>query len=288
MPFLKKRGPFESSRVLFLPVGDLAPNPHQPRTRFDPEGPGELAQSIREVGILQPLSVRRTPQGGYELISGERRLRAARLAGLREVPCILVRADDLSSSLLALVENLQRRDLDFWEEALALRQLIDQFHLSQEEAAQRVGMSQSAVANKLRLLKLTTGQLERLRRGGLTERHARALLRLPEASLRDKALDRILARGMTVAQAEHYIESLLPPAQPRRRPLILVKDVRLFLNTLTKSLDLMHHSGIQAQYGRQDTADAILLTIRIPRAQAQRQAGSGCAGMLCGPKDSAG
>lgn len=263
--FRKKEGLFETGKVLYLPVDSLRPNPNQPRTQFSSESLEELAHSIEEHGILQPLSVRRSGSG-YELVSGERRLRAAKLAGLKEVPCISVLVDDTASSLLALVENLQRRDLDFLEEALALDKLIRTYHLSQEEAARRIGKSQSAVANKLRLLKLSPETLELLRQNGLTERHARALLRLDSDKARLSALHYIIANHLTVAKTEDYIESLLSPKPKKRRPTYLIKDVRFFLNTVTKGLTVMKGAGIDAQCGRQETEDAILLTIRIPKA----------------------
>ena len=262
--FHRREGLFASGRVLWLPADALKPNPDQPRQYFAPEGLEELAESIKVHGILQPLSVRRT-DGGYVLVSGERRLRAARLAGLREVPCIVVEVDEVSSSLLALVENLQRRDLDFWEEALALDQLIHTYSLSQEEAARRIGKSQSAVANKLRLLKLSPAALQRLRDAGLSERHARALLRLDGEEAQLSALDHIIAQGLNVAQTDAYIDALLSPKARPKKPTYLIKDVRLFLNTVTKGLALMQGAGIQAQCGRQETEDAILLTIRIPK-----------------------
>ena len=179
MRFLTKKGLYDSGRVLFLPVEDIAPNPGQPRTQFSQPELEELAGSIRALGLLQPLTVRRG-EGGWELVAGERRLRAAKLAGLQQVPCLSVQADGQTSSLFALVENLQRRDLDFWEEALALRRLQGDFALSQEELARRLGKSQSAIANKLRLLKLPQEVLSALRDAGCTERHARSLLRLPD------------------------------------------------------------------------------------------------------------
>ena len=177
MPLLRRKGLYETGRVIYLHPDVLHPNPNQPRKRFSPDGLEELAASIREHGVLQPLTVRKV-DGSFELVSGERRLRAARMAGLSEVPCIVIDVDGVCSSLLALVENLQRRDLDFLEEAMALDRLIHTYDLSQEEAARRIGKSQSAVANKLRLLKLSPRLLDRLRQNGLTERHARALLRL--------------------------------------------------------------------------------------------------------------
>ena len=266
---LKKKGIFESTRVQFLPVAVIAPNPGQPRRIFAREGLEELAASIREYGILQPLSVRRGPGDGYELISGERRLRAARLAGLREVPCILVSVDSEGSSLLALVENLQRRDLDFVEEAAALAKLIRTYRLSQEEAARKIGKSQSAVANKLRLLRLSPDVLTLLREHGLTERHARALLRLERPDQQAAAARHIVEQGLTVARTEQYVESLLrQPDQQAKRPTFVIKDVRLFLNTVTRGLSMMKTAGVHADCKRQETADSILLTIRIPK-QAQ-------------------
>ncbi len=262
--FRRREGLFESGRVLWLRTEELRPNPDQPRQHFAQEGLEELAESIKAHGILQPLSVRRTP-AGFVLVSGERRLRAARLAGLQEVPCIVVEVDDAASSLLALVENLQRRDLDFWEEAQALDKLIRTYHLSQEEAARRIGKSQSAVANKLRLLKLPPPLLERLRAAGLTERHARALLRLEDDDARSAALDHIIAAGLTVAQTEAYIDALLSPASQKRRPTYLIRDVRLFLNTVSRAMKMMQGAGVPAQCDRQDTEDAVLLTIRIPK-----------------------
>ena len=266
MGFLRRKGLFESSRVQFLPAEAIVPNPNQPRQEFDPEGLQELADSIREVGILQPLSVRR--QGSsYELVSGERRLRAARLCGLREVPCILLSVDEERSSLLALVENLQRRDLDFWEEAVALDKLIRTFHLSQEEAARRLGRSQPAVANKLRLLRLSPECLLRLRAGGLTERHARALLRLEGEATRLSALEEIIGKGLNVAQTDAYVESLLsPPDKPaKKKPTYIIKDVRLFLNTVNRGLSMMKSAGVAATCHRDETEQDILLTIKIPK-----------------------
>lgn len=233
----------------------------------------ELSASIKEHGVLQPLSVRRLPGSRYELISGERRLRAAKLAGLENVPCILVNADDLESSLLALIENLQRRDLDFIEEASALQTLISTYHLSQEEAARRVGKSQSAVANKLRLLRLAPDLLDQLRREGLTERHGRALLRLDEEQ-RETAVAHILEHQLNVAQTDAYIDQLLTaaptesaPAKPRSRPTIYIRDVRLFLNTVRRGLDTMQRSGLDSQCSKEETEEHITLTITIPKSK---------------------
>lgn len=267
MPFLRKKGLFESGRVQFLPVDSIAPNPNQPRKEFSPEGLKELADSIVRHGILQPLSVRRREEGGWELISGERRLRAARLAGLREVPCLAVTADTAQSSLLALIENVQRRDLDFWEEAVALQALLEATHLSQEALAKQIGKSQSAVANKLRLLKLSPAALQTLRQAGLTERHARALLPLTDPATQEEAARHVAKEGLTVARTEAYVAALLSPAPQRKKPTIIIRDVRLFLNTIQRGLQLMQTAGVAADCQRKDTDDAILLTIHIPHGQ---------------------
>ena len=257
------------TQVHWLPVEQIAPNPHQPRREFAPGPLAELAESIRRHGIIQPLSVRRRDDG-WELIAGERRLRAAKLAGLKELPCLIAQVGEEDSALLALMENLQRRYLNYMEEAAAIAQLVQRWGLSQEEAARKLGKSQSAVANKLRLLRLPGTVVELLQQGDLSERHARALLRLADEEEQLAAAKTIIARGLNVAQTEEYIESLLRKIQvtpPHRRPTFILKDVRLFLNSLDRSLSLMRSAGVDAACGRQDTEDEILLTIRIPKAR---------------------
>lgn len=266
MPLLRRKGLYESNKALYLPAAVIAPNPDQPRRHFSREGLEELAASIKEHGVLQPLSVRRGSMG-FELISGERRLRAARMAGLTEVPCIVVSVDSKQSSLLALVENLQRRDLDFVEEASALARLIETYHLSQEEAARRIGKSQSAVANKLRLLRLPPEALALLREHGCTERHARALLRLETPQAQLEAARYVAQQGLTVARTEQYVEDLLRQSdKPKKKPTFVIKDVRLFLNTVSRGLSLMKNAGVNANCQRRETDDSILLTITIPKA----------------------
>ena len=252
--------------ILYLRTDELSPNPVQPRTECDDDSLSELAESTRGYGILNPRTVRRRA-GRYELVAGERRLRAAKLAGLREVPCLLLDVNMEDAGLIALVENLQRRDLNFLEEANGIRQLIRMFGMSQEEAARRLGKSQSAVANKLRLLKLPEDVLEALRDNGLTERHGRALLRLPDAESQRAALRRILEKDMSVAAAERYVDELLAgaPAEGEGRRTFLMKDVRLFLNSVSRSLDLMRQGGVEADMQRRETPDALILTISIPK-----------------------
>lgn len=269
MQALRTRPGQKRGGILFLRPDDIAPNPVQPRRHFDEAALQELSESIKSYGVLNPLTVRMR-SGRYELVAGERRLRAARLAGLREVPCLLLDVNLEDAGLIALVENLQRKDLDFLEEAEGLRQLIRRFGMSQEEAARRIGKSQSAVANKLRLLKLPQDVLETLRQSGLSERHGRALLRLTTADEQRAALDVILEQGMTVAAAEAYIDALLeapdpPPERKESRRSFVLKDVRVFLNSLNRNLALMKQGGIDAGVQRQETDEALILTISIPK-----------------------
>ena len=273
---------WEKNRVIYIKSGEIIPNPAQPRKSFEPNGLKELANSIRELGILQPLTVRKS-NGGYELVAGERRLRASRMAGLSEVPCIVTEADEQRSSLIALVENLQRRDLDFFEEAEGIKRLIDLYGLSQEEASRRLGKSQPAVANKLRILRFDEQTRDIMRNGNLTERHARALLRVEKPESRREVLELIIERGLNVAQTEAYIDDLLtqkpariiPIAQPpqkNERPTkihYIVKDVRLFLNTVERAVDVMRGAGVAADMEKEELDDEIILKISIPRKKAK-------------------
>lgn len=281
MQALKSQTALRRGGIVYLRTDELTPNPVQPRKRFDDESLEELSGSIKSYGILNPLTVR-LRCGKYELVAGERRLRAAKLAGLEEVPCILIDVNMEEASLIALVENLQRRDLDFIEEALGISQLIRMFGMSQEEAARRIGKSQSAVANKLRLLKLPSDVLESLRQNGLTERHGRALLRLPNPVAQRAALEYIVDNGLTVAATDAYIDALLSAPEeaeqkdeekPEKRRTFVLKDVRVFLNTLSRSIDLMKQGGIDAGIQREETDDSLILTISIPKARQPSQNG---------------
>lgn len=268
MQAVKRRAGIRHGEVVSVPVDDISPNPVQPRKVFKDADLMELSCSIAEYGILNPLTVR-LRSGKYELVAGERRLRAARLAGLGEVPCILLDVGLEEASLLALIENLQRRDLDFIEEANGISQLIRMFGMSQEEAARRLGKSQSAVANKLRLLRLPQDVLESLRSHGLTERHGRALLRLSDEEKQRSALEQIIKRDMTVAMTDSYIDALLEAEREQEKSeqkrTFIMKDVRVFVNTIMHGLDLMKQGGIAAGMKRQETENELILTISIPK-----------------------
>ena len=250
----------ETGRVMFLPARAIRPNPAQPRKIFREDAMSELADSIRQHGILQPLSVRRIGSG-YELIAGERRLRAAQIAGLTEIPCIVMTMDDRESGLAAMVENLQRQDLDFVEEARGISRLMGEWNMSQEQAARMLGKSQSAIANKLRLLRHSDAVLTALRENGLTERHGRALLKLPEEDEKLAAIDEIVRQGMSVARAEKYILELLEGQKKSPQRI----NVGAFLNSLNQSLARIQLSGISAVSERRETEDQIVLTITIPK-----------------------
>ena len=250
----------ETGRVVFLPTRSIRPNPAQPRKVFRPEALDELADSIRQHGILQPLSVRRRGNA-YELIAGERRLRAAELAGITDVPCIIMSMDDRESGMAAMVEHLQRQDLDFIEEAQGIRQLLTLHAMSQEQVARLLGKSQSAIANKLRILKHSESVLDALREAGLTERHARALLKLPSEEETLQAIREISRQGMSVARTEKYIETLLSQKEEKAPK----ANVGAFLNNLTQNLQKIQLSGIPAISERRETDSQIVLTITIPK-----------------------
>ncbi len=257
----------EKRPMIMVGVDKLLCTETQPRRYFDPAELANLCDSIRQNGILQPLTVRKTPNG-YFLISGERRLRAAKMAGFKKVPCVVVNTGEAAAAIMALVENLQRQDLHFLEEAVAIERLLRVYHLTQEDAAARLGMASSTVSNKLRLLHLTPWQRERIVAANLSERHARALLKLPPDQ-RDDLLLRIIAKPMTVAQTEQVIDAMLdketnaPQPQPCRKG--AVADVRLFANTISKAVTAIQRLGADAKSEKTETDGYIQYRITIPK-----------------------
>ncbi len=262
-----------AGQVEMIPIEDILPNPQQPRRTFDRIKLLELSQSIAENGILQPLVISER-EGRPVLVSGERRLRAAKLAGLHTVPCVRTEAEGMRQALLAMIENLQREDMNCFETAEGIERLIHTYGLTQEEAATRLGYSQSAVANKLRLLQLSHEERMVLIEGGLTERHARCLLRLKKPEERRWALTEILKKGMTVAQAEALVERMLVGKVARHgRVKPLIRDVRLFFNTLDHAVATMKKGGIAAECTRHETDAYIECIVRIPRSMAEKANG---------------
>jgi ParB family chromosome partitioning protein len=251
---------------------DILPNPMQPRRSFDAEAVARLAESIRLHGIIQPLCVRELepPSYGYGLIAGERRLRAAKLLGLERVPCIISAADGKRCAELAIVENLQREDLNMFEQAMAIGELMELHCLTQEKIAAELSCSQSYVANKLRLLKLTREDMELILSEGLTERHARTFLRIKDPEARGRAMRTVVRRRMNVAATEEYVDSLLSPKPPKGetaqgKTTVVLRDLRIFHNTLDKALDFIKKAGVPVETVRRDEGEHTEITIRLPR-----------------------
>lgn len=254
------------NKVIELSVDEISPNPHQPRRIFDECELKMLSESIRQNGILQPLTVRKNGTG-YELIAGERRLRAAKLAGFQSVPCILIDVTERNSAVLALVENIQRQSLSFFDEAVAIDRLIDFYGMTQEDAAIRLGKAQSTIANKLRLLKFSEPEKKLIVSAGLTERHARALLKLPEEALRIEAIDKIMRYNYNVERTEELVESILAADRAEkslRKRSIIFRDVRLFVNTINKAVETMKAAGIRADSKKTQNDEYIEYVVRIP------------------------
>lgn len=256
----------ETSRVVLVPIGKIKPNPRQPRRQFDHEALMGLAQSIAQNGILQPLTVRSLENGEYELVAGERRLRASLIAGFTHVPCIEVEMDDRQSAVMSLLENLQRENLNYFEEAEAIARLIESCGLTQDEIASRLGKKQSTIANKLRLLRLTANERNQILDAELTERHARALLRLDDQE-RQIALKQIIAKKLNVYETDRLVESMIFPTKEKKtgRTLPIIKDVRLFINTVTNAVNVMKKAGIDAEASSKEYDDYLEYTVRIPK-----------------------
>lgn len=255
-----------AGQIILIEQDIIVPNPNQPRLRFDFDELNGLAESIRNNGLLQPLTVRPAEDGKFELIAGERRLIAARMVGLSKIPCILMDIDDEKSALFSLIENIQRQNLGFFEEAIAINKLSKDFGLSREAISKKLGKAQSTIANKLRLLGLTEEEQQKIVKEGLTERHARALLRLDDSKLRLRALNIIADKHLTVAESERMITQMLCRKKNSRRiPLSSIRDVRLFVNTLNHAVDTIRRAGIDADSVKSETEEYIEYVVRIPK-----------------------
>ena len=238
----------EENRVVQIPISEIVPNPHQPRTEFDYNDISSLAESICQNGILQPLSVRKVDRG-YELIAGERRLRAAKLVQLRYVPCIILDISARTSAVLALVENIQRQDLSFFDEANAIEKLISYYGMTQEDAALKLSKAQSTIANKLRILKLSDEEKELITKFNLTEKHARALLRLGSKEERLEIINRVIKFNLNVERTEQAIDEYIGKAKDKesyRKRSKVFQNVKIFVNTINKAVETMKAAGIPA------------------------------------------
>ena len=262
-----------SKRLVEVNVASIHPNPYQPRATFDEESIAELAQSIQQVGLLQPLLVRKV-EDGYELVAGERRLRAVTSLGMEKVACIVQQdIQDESSAMMALIENLQREDLHYLEEAQCYQKLLETYGLTQEELANRLGKSQSSIANKLRLLKLSDEVKAAMTEKRLSERHARALLKLTDDKQRLDAVERIAEKGLSVKETEQMVEKTLNKAydekqdgaKPRPKLMRIVRDYRLFMNTINQAVNQLRESGMTVEVEQSDRADGVDIKISVTR-----------------------
>ena len=269
--FMKKNNHYKvrtESKIILIPQSEILPNPNQPRKRFNYDELEGLAQSIRANGIFQPLLVRTNENGKYELVAGERRLRAARLVGITKVPCILNDISESDSAVFAIIENLQRQNLDFFEEAEALATLVSDYRMSQDELCKKLGKAQSTLSNKLRLLKLSEEMRYKISRAGLSERHARALLSLEDEVQRARALSIIIDRHLTVNESETLIEQMLRKNEaPKRQILKGFKDIRIFINTLNNAVDTIRRAGIDADSVKTETDEYVEYIVRIPKLE---------------------
>ena len=250
-----------------MPIDEIVPNPFQPRKKFNEAALADLAASIGEFGIIQPLVVRQI-ENSFELVAGERRLRASKLAGLKEVPVVIKMLTDKETAEIAMIENLQREDLHFMEEAAGFAQLLENFGFTQEELAGRMSKSQSTIANKLRLLKLSEAVCQRIFDDKITERHARALLRLPSEALQLQALQLIADKSLNVRDTEALIQKMLDDTakgKEKKKVIGLVRDVRIFINTIDQMANQMKQSGFRVKVQQEQSEDSITIKMVIPK-----------------------
>ncbi len=241
--FLKKH--YDADAVVLLPLDIIAPNRNQPRKYFDPQSMEELKDSIKEYGVINPITVRRDG-GEYELVSGERRYRAAQMAGLYEIPAIIINADEKKSAILSLLENLQREDLTFFEVAESYRSLIREQGMTQTQVAEKVGKSQSSVSNKVRLLRLPARIKKLVREYDLTESHALALLQLTDEEQQVEAVRLIYRDNLNVAQTAALVRNMQKSKRGQKIHIPAMNDISLFKKSVEKSLDIIKQSGVEA------------------------------------------
>lgn len=267
---MKKEGE-DIQKIENIPVQMIKPNPYQPRKTFSQQSLEELAQSIKEFGLIQPITVRKTGVNGYELIAGERRLRATKLANLDYIPAVIITTDERDSAVLAMIENLQRENLHYLEEAAGYASLIEDHGFTQEELAKKLGKNQSTIANKLRVLKLPKEVKDLLIKHNLTERHARALLRLPDTELQLKIIDKIVEKGLNVKETENLISNVIEKIQQnnikksKKKMIRNYKDLRLFVNTIKNAVSMLKDYGVAPVFKEIDREDCIEIIVTIPK-----------------------
>lgn len=279
MVLLKER----ERRLVDIKIEDIAPNPNQPRKTFDEYELHKLSESIKQNGIIVPLSVRKTAEG-FELIAGERRLRAAKAAGLKKVPCVICGVSDQTSAVYSIIENLQRADLSVFEQAEGISRLISEFGLTHADAAERLGLAQSTLSNKLRVLRLDKTERERITAARLSERHARALIRIENAEQRGEILNKIIAESMTAKECEDYIEAIVNPERSvNKKPVRKsgIADFRIFSNSLNRLIDTMLAAGVNLSRRRQENRQYIEYRIRIEKPKETAEEDDGPQLKLC-------
>ena len=253
-------------QLLQISPDKISPCPFQSRLTYKRKDMEALIDSVKENGILQPLTATKTADG-YQLISGHRRLYAAKMLGLETVPIIVMDKTDEEIAVLCTVENLHREDLNFFEQAGAIKLLTEQLGLTQQQAGQRLSLSQSAIANKLKLLSIDEELQRQILKNNLTERHARAICRLPKEQ-QPKAVEYIIQHGLNVTQTDRYIEKLLSPPQKKNKPKICIKDIRIFTNSITKAVSVMKSAGFEPKLEQNETEEAVEYRITIPLKRA--------------------
>ena len=270
-----KEKPKTQSAVILIPVEQIIPNPNQPRKTFKDESLTELAESIRTFGVIQPIQVRTVDNELYELVSGERRLRASKLAGIQEIPAMEVTISDKDSAVIAIIENVQREDLSFFEEAESYRQLIKYYDMTQEQVAALIGKSQSFVANKIRLLKLDDRVIQAVKTNQLSERHARALLKIPDEAIQREVIEQIHKQDLNVKKTEalvekvreevmtnNYDEKITPGKKARVKSFI---NAQIYINTIKSAFKVVKENKRSAKYKETEKDDRIVITITIPK-----------------------
>ncbi len=265
LSFFKQKD--QKGKFTEIPIDQIATNPHQPRQHFSQDTLAELCDSIKQYGLIQPITVRKGTYARYELIAGERRLRACIMADMKTIPAIIINATNYESAAIAMIENLQRENLNFFDEAEGYSNLITDFNITQEELAQKIGKTQATVANKIRILKLSPVVKKIIRSNDLTERHARALLKLPTEELQLKVLKKVNEEKLNVNKTEEYIKILLTPKKPHpnRKIIRIFKDVRIFSNTIKQAIDIMNQSGVNAYSEKNETDEYIEFHVKIPK-----------------------
>jgi ParB family chromosome partitioning protein len=265
----------QKHQILDIPIDQIIPNPNQPRQVFESGALKELAESIQTYGVIQPIQVRRLDANLYELVSGERRLRASKLAKQKTIPAIVVSINDQDSAVLAIIENVQREDLNYFEEAESYQQLIKYYHMTQGQVAKLIGKSQSFVANKLRLIKMDNEVIQTIKDAGLSERHARALLKVPDKDIQIEVIHQIKKKDLNVKKTEklvekirnevlvnNYDEKITPGKKARVKSFI---NAQIYLNTIKSAFKEIQRTKQDAQYREKEKEDKIVVTITIPK-----------------------